>query len=298
MRSGIRPCGRSGCESLPTRRLTAEQVSALGKTIELRVCDGCGLGYLDPRLSEEEVGSLYSESYVYYGDVSSPRAEGTVRWKYRVAGWRYAGMVHEGIATAVLVGIAALAERVFGKTITYSLGLPISLGRSARILDFGCGSGEWLLHLASLGFRRLCGADIGANAGYMNRLKSSGIGAVSIQKLEDLPDASFDVIRLEHVLEHLPQPLSTIGLLRRLLVPGGWLVLTVPSILPWRDRTDLDDSPDRAHLQIPVHLVHQSEESLTQLVEEANLEGVRVKSKKVERFLTAAARRPDGGLPP
>ena len=106
------------------------------------------------------------------------------------------------------------------------------------------------------------------------------------------PDGSFDVIRLEHVLEHLPQPVPTLKLLRRLLVPGGWLVLTVPSILPWREREDLDRSPDRAHLQIPVHLAHHSEMSLLQLLEEAELSVVALKATKVERFLTAAARRP------
>jgi 2-polyprenyl-3-methyl-5-hydroxy-6-metoxy-1,4-benzoquinol methylase len=292
MRDGVRPCGRSQCANASSRRLTAEQIPALGKIVELRICEECGLGFLDPRLAEDEIHSLYTDDYAYYRDVDSARPGARVRFKYRLAAWRHGDLLRPGVASATRSALARLAERVTGKTITYSLGIPLALGRGTRLLDYGCGSGEWLLHLASLGFRRLCGADLRANPRFVERLSAEGIAACSIDEVERLPDGSFDVIRLEHVLEHLPQPVPTLTLLRRLLVPGGWLVLTVPSILPWREREDLDRSPDRAHLQIPVHLAHHSEMSLLQLLEEAELSVVAMKATKVERFLTAAARRP------
>jgi SAM-dependent methyltransferase len=293
MRNGVRPCGRSSCAGSGSRRLTGEYVEALGRVIEVKICGDCGLGFLDPGLSEAEIRSLYSEEYAYYGDDCRSSPSRMDRWKYRIAGWRHARLVRRGIASSVMAAVAAVAERATGKTITYSLGVPLALGRGARILDYGCGSGEWLLHLASLGFDRLWGADIAANRGFQERLAKAGITAVGTEELRELPEGSFDAIRLEHVLEHLPQPVPVLADLRRLLSPGGWLVLTIPSILPWRDRSDLDSSPDRAFLQIPMHLAHHSEASLRQLLQEAGFDVVSWKATRVERYLTAVARRVD-----
>jgi SAM-dependent methyltransferase len=296
MRSGVRPCGRPDCAQSTSRRLTGEYVEALGRLIEVRICGDCGLGFVEPGLSDEEVGSLYSEDYAYYGDVASTSPSRRDRWKYRIAGWRHARLVRRGFASSVVAAVAALIERAAGKTITYSLGVPLALGRRARILDYGCGSGEWLLHLASLGFDRLWGADISPNRGFQERLAKAGITALGAQELHEFPEGSFDAIRLEHVLEHLPRPVPVLADLRRLLTPGGWLVLTVPSILPWRDRSDLDASSDRAFLQIPMHLAHHSEASLPQLLREAGLDVVSWKATKVERYLTAVARRAEGAI--
>lgn len=183
-------------------------------------------------------------------------------------------------------------EALSGRTITYSLGLPLSLCLDARILDYGCGSGEWLLNLIQLGYRHLSSADIEENRASLGRLREAGISTHTIAELDEGPDASFDVIRLEHVLEHLPQPVSSLCRIRRLLAPGGWLVVTVPSILPWVGRGDLDESGDRAHLQIPMRLAHHSDDSLAQLLSESAFDVVAQKATSVELYLTAAARRP------
>jgi SAM-dependent methyltransferase len=195
----------------------------------------------------------------------------------------------------VLAALAALAEILSRRTITFSLGLPLSLGLEARILDYGCGSGDWLLNLAHLGYRRLCGVDIESNRASLGSLRENGISTHAISELDGLPDESFDIVRLEHVLEHLPHPVSTLAGLRRLISRGGWLVVTVPSILPWMDRDDLDRSGDRAHLQIPMHLAHHSDTSLTQLIRESGFAVVSLKKTRIERFLTVAARRSADG---
>jgi SAM-dependent methyltransferase len=54
-----------------------------------------------------------------------------------------------------------------------------------------------------------------------------------------LPDQAFDVVVANHVLEHVNDRLA-LGELRRILRPGGALVITVPLIEGW-DQTYEDD---------------------------------------------------------
>jgi ubiquinone/menaquinone biosynthesis C-methylase UbiE len=42
------------------------------------------------------------------------------------------------------------------------------------------------------------------------------------------PDASFDVILCNHVLEHIPDDAKAMSELYRVLKPGGWAILQVP----------------------------------------------------------------------
>jgi SAM-dependent methyltransferase len=47
-----------------------------------------------------------------------------------------------------------------------------------------------------------------------------------------LADASMDVVLITQVLEHIPEPIAVIAEIRRVLKPGGTLLLSVPSIFP------------------------------------------------------------------
>lgn len=44
------------------------------------------------------------------------------------------------------------------------------------------------------------------------------------------PSNYFDLVRMEHVLEHVPDPVGYFNKIRDLLKPGGRLVITIPSI--------------------------------------------------------------------
>ena len=46
----------------------------------------------------------------------------------------------------------------------------------------------------------------------------------------DLEDASFDVVTLWDVIEHTPDPTSVLEECRRVLKPGGLLVVNIPDI--------------------------------------------------------------------
>jgi len=102
-----------------------------------------------------------------------------------------------------------------------------------RALDYGCGSGENLIHLARRGFR-MTGADVSASALHTTgeRLAAAGLAA-ELQLIEGakLPfaDASFDVVVAWQVLTYndwdsLPLALAELD---RILRPGGIFIATL-----------------------------------------------------------------------
>jgi SAM-dependent methyltransferase len=57
----------------------------------------------------------------------------------------------------------------------------------------------------------------------------------------DLPDASYDAVIANHVLEHVPDDMKAMREVFRVLRPGGLFVVTVPQVLGW-ERTFEDPS--------------------------------------------------------
>ncbi len=74
---------------------------------------------------------------------------------------------------------------------------------------------------------------------------------LSIEEMDAVPDDSFDVALASHVLEHVPHDRKALAELRRILKPGGRLVLMVPLIEAW-DRT-YEDTDGAAKLNWDLH---------------------------------------------
>lgn len=102
-----------------------------------------------------------------------------------------------------------------------------------RWLDFGCGAGGFLKFLRAknaLAGRPLdlCGHDVGS---YATLLKSKdAFRILDLDEIRREPAASFDVVSLIEVIEHLPEPLPPLELIARLLKPGGLLLLTTGNL--------------------------------------------------------------------
>jgi SAM-dependent methyltransferase len=97
----------------------------------------------------------------------------------------------------------------------------------ARILDIGCGTGTMLRYLSRYGDAQ--GADADEEAVRFCRLRSAG----NVTQLTDaslpFPDASFDVVTMLDVLEHIDDDVAALGEVRRILRTGGIFVATVPA---------------------------------------------------------------------
>jgi SAM-dependent methyltransferase len=103
------------------------------------------------------------------------------------------------------------------------LGLPAD----PRILDAGCGSGRFMVELAKLG--AVTGVELSDTS--VNLARERQLGEVVEGSVLEMPfpESSFDLAVSLDVIEHLEDDLAALRELRRTVVPGGALLVTVPA---------------------------------------------------------------------
>jgi SAM-dependent methyltransferase len=97
------------------------------------------------------------------------------------------------------------------------------------VLDNGCGPGHEIAELSRLG--PVIGCDLSFDALKLCREQGRAVGRVACANGERLPFQSerFDVVILHDVLEHMEHDAEALRECRRILKPGGWLVISVPA---------------------------------------------------------------------
>jgi 2-polyprenyl-3-methyl-5-hydroxy-6-metoxy-1,4-benzoquinol methylase len=140
-----------------------------------------------------------------------------------------------------------------------------------RFLEVGCGEG-WLLAAAQAAGFEVSGLDFsddGLKRFHPELLASASFGD-AFEDLERLIDAGarFDVVALEHVLEHVLEPERLLRRLPRLIAPGGVCAITVPNdFSPLQLAARATGHIDRDFwLAPPQHLNYFEAKSLTTLL--------------------------------
>jgi SAM-dependent methyltransferase len=115
-------------------------------------------------------------------------------------------------------GRRRVLERVIGE---------LDLAPDPRILDAGCGSGRNMVELARRG--AVTGVELAEASAALAR--GRGAGEVTEGSVMEMPFAedSFDLAVCLDVIEHLPDDRGALRELRRVIAPGGALVVTVPA---------------------------------------------------------------------
>ncbi len=127
-----------------------------------------------------------------------------------------------------------------------------------RILDIGCGNGSPTLTKRWFPGCHYAGADI-------QRYKLSDADTVAMDKFyplnidgtgyDAIPDASYDFVILNHVVEHMREPKPVVATLCSKLKPGGFIWIAFPSLrslsLPHSVDETLQFSDDPTHVYVP-----------------------------------------------
>jgi SAM-dependent methyltransferase len=98
-----------------------------------------------------------------------------------------------------------------------------------RLLDVGCGTGAFLRQAQREGWS-VAGLELSPKvANYARRVRSLEVEGGSIESPTNFAPASFDIVTMFGVIEHLANPRSAALECARLLRPGGFLVLQTPT---------------------------------------------------------------------
>ena len=172
------------------------------------------------------------------------------------------------------------------------------LAAGAAVLDVGCGSGDFLAHVAPK-VRRAAGLEYSLPAVAAARARGLEVLEGGLAERAADFEGSCDAVCAFHVLEHAPDPVSFLGLMRRCLRPGGFVFLSVPNrFRSGRLSFEPLDCP-------PHHLTRWSPAALEAFVRRAGLAVVETASEPVdvaiprerlrERVRAAAEKIPGAG---
>jgi SAM-dependent methyltransferase len=126
--------------------------------------------------------------------------------------------------------IGRLRDRYHAARMRSAFGAVLGDG-AARVLDVGCGDGRFLdvMRLAFGPRLETHGIDMDDEAVAFARANGHRVATGTIESAA-YPDASFDLVYVSHVIEHLASPRAFLGTCRRLLKPGGAVHIETPNL--------------------------------------------------------------------
>ncbi|RXZ31865.1 class I SAM-dependent methyltransferase [Sphingomonas desiccabilis] len=102
------------------------------------------------------------------------------------------------------------------------------LPKDARVLEIGCGTGHNLPMLAAFGDVDAIEIDAAAREIASARL-GKPVGEAPLPELTGVPEASYDLIAVLDVVEHIEDDVAALAGMARRLKPGGKILVTVPA---------------------------------------------------------------------
>lgn len=251
-------------------------------------CARCNAAYLDPRPTPSTIGLAYEDSYYTHQVPATDQEDGLLRaFRTRTRHGYLNRVLKYDLAPASWFGGAVLGLLRKRAEVTASSVRHLPLQREGRLLDVGAGAGSFVAYMRTCGWAAE-GIDPDPAAVEVARAAEVPVRQATISEMDDAAHlALYDAITLNHVIEHLHDPVGTLRVCRRLLKPTGVLWLATPNLL------SISHSIYRGswvHLDPPRHLVLFTPEALNEALEKAGFRAIRfVRTRSNARKARAAS---------
>ena len=171
----------------------------LGEMFRLCQCDECGLVYLNPRPTREEIAQYYPEEYDQFNPAAENELSLIARWDRRY-------------------GLRKRCRAI------------LDFKSSGRLLDIGCATGDFIYTMQRYHGWDVYGVEISPIAARYAR-EHLGLDVVT-GTLEEAqwPAGFFDVVTLWNVFEHLFDPRGSLREIHRILKGNGLLIMNTPNL--------------------------------------------------------------------
>jgi 2-polyprenyl-3-methyl-5-hydroxy-6-metoxy-1,4-benzoquinol methylase len=215
----LKHCPRCGSE-FNGATLSVVDHSISKEVFELQDCLRCGFRATNPRPKQDEIGRYYeSDKYISHTNAKGSLQDRLYQWVRKRALRKKHEIIRE-------------------------------YQPSGRVLDIGCGTGQFLAYLMSRGYA-VQGVEPSPTA------REQAIADHGIQVVPSLDRISaqenLQVVTMWHVLEHVPDVGATFKKLFALLADRGLLVIAVPDRESW---DAVHYGADWAAYDVPRHLSH------------------------------------------
>lgn len=198
-------------------------------------CQVCEAAYLSPMPDIDVIKQLYQSESYFSGD-------GTVGYHDYVT-------MHQALHPLFRRRLSTLSRLFPNK---------------GRLLDFGCADGYFLEMARQQGWE-IAGVEVSVTQAAR---AASQLSIPVFSSIEHFPEASFDVITLWEVLEHLPQPVAELRKLKSRLRPGGTIMLSTPNAGFWKA---IHTPGEWSNFSPPAHLILFTERALGIVLSDAEL---------------------------
>ena len=175
--------------------------------------------------------------------------------------------------------IPKVYEKVKKKNLKHKYALATKGLSVGKMLDIGCGVGDFL-HTAETHGWQCIGIEPSEEAKAIAKQRTKA-EIIQSQELESMPDASFDVITMWHVLEHVDNLKWQVEQLQRLIKPQGRIVIALPNYKSY------DGQYYKEHwaaYDVPRHLSHFNRTTIAKIFNTKGLKLVRTDKLKWDAY--------------
>lgn len=188
-------------------------------------CKKCKLVYINPRPTKDDISRYYPENY----------------------------RTRETLKSAARIERRMRKYKTKRRALLFKNPWYINFPAETIVLDIGCGVGELLLRLKELSCNAY-GADVDEiTSKYLHETMNLNVAVCDIDSGTPFSDNFFDVIIMRHSLEHVHNPADVLREVKKIMKPGGLLVIGVPNIDSFVSKITKEKWND---LDIPRHLFH------------------------------------------